>query len=55
MEKKHIERLYALLKRAKREKGNGYRCRAQMGHTAAGERNGVAKRYPLQLQSNTLR
>ena len=36
MEKKHIERLYALLKRAKREKGNGYRCRAQMGHTAAG-------------------
>ena len=27
MEKKRIERLYALLKRAKHEKDNGYRCR----------------------------
>lgn len=45
MEKKHIERLYTLLKRSKREKDNGYRCNAQMGHTAGGERRGVTQRY----------
>ncbi len=47
MEKKHIERLYALLERAEREQDAGTAAALSMGHTAARKRDEVAIRYSI--------